>query len=118
MGAAKRDLQKCRGERSSKHVWYALLDEKRVEGGRWFLPSFPFPSLPFSSSCPGAPALNARVSLLLPLSLLPLSLPFTFIRQARGVELVESDWDFSALITKQLGEWVLYGGVETMVFVA
>lgn len=29
-------------------------------------------------------------------------------RQARGVELVESDWDFSALITKQLGECALW----------
>lgn len=33
-----------------------------------------------------------------------------FAGQARSVELVESDWDFSALITKQLGRWSFAGG--------
>lgn len=46
----------------------------------------------------GAPSLRTRN-----VSPPPVVVFLTFVRQARGVELVESDWDFSALITKQLG---------------
>ncbi|CAN0412389.1 unnamed protein product, partial [Ectocarpus sp. 12 AP-2014] len=31
--------------------------------------------------------------------------PLFYSTQARGLELVESDWDFAAIITKQLAEW-------------